>query len=118
MNSLLKKQISVFLIALIGFSSFGNSYFLDTKGYQSQDENLEISSSEFLPSFDQGLEFSPVKINVPGFKALDTVFDLFSVTSDFFLDISHNCSLKADWLENVQCFFCVHSLLFPFHYFW
>jgi len=114
----LKKFLSVFLIAIIGFTGVGNAYFFESELKFTSSETQIVSYSDLIPEFDHGLEFSSAKINVPGFKALDTVFDLINDASDFLFALEESGLLTISWLQNTNGFFSIHILLFPFHYFW
>jgi hypothetical protein len=71
-----------------------------------------------IPEFDQGLEFSSANINVPGFKVLETVFDLFNEPfGDYLNHLGYN-RLKINWFESCNRFFSYRILLYPFHNFW
>lgn len=114
----IKKSISVFLVAIIGFTAFGSTYFLESGIDKEQQEKQLIFHSDFNQAFEQGLEFASSKINVPGFKVMDTVFDLLHDNPGVLFTIAENGALKANWLEKCHRFFCIHTLLYPFHYFW
>jgi hypothetical protein len=114
----IKKILSIFLIAIIGFTGIGSTYFFESEQEIGSEETNLVSYSDLIPAFDQGLEFASSKINVPGFKVLDTVFDLVNEPSDFLFSLAENGSLKVNWLEKCNRFFCIHTLLYPFHYFW
>jgi hypothetical protein len=118
MSSKLKNFLSVFLIVIVGISGIGNSYFSENTFQSHPSEIDKVAFTDSIPGFDKGLEFSSSKINVPGFKALDTCFDLVSDCSGFLFAVIINGGLKAKWIENDHNFFSVHALLFPFHYFW
>jgi len=114
----IKKFISLFLVAIIGFTGIVGTYFFeDVAKFQGKETNI-VSYSDLIPAFDQGLEFGSSNINVPGFKVLDTVFDLVNEPSDFLFTLAESGALKVNWLEKSHRFFCIHILLYPFHYFW
>ncbi|MCH6200094.1 hypothetical protein MMU07_10905 [Aquiflexum sp. LQ15W] len=114
----LTKFLSFFLIGLIGFTGIGGTYFFESGQEIGTEKNKIISYSDLIPEFDQGLQFSSCNIHVPGFKILDTVFDLTNVPFDFWLAHVENDSLKVNWLERGNLFFSIHIFLYPFHYFW
>lgn len=118
MKPQIKKFISIFLIAIIGFTGIGSTYFFESEHEIGAEETNLVSYSDLIPAFNQGLEIASSKINVPGFKVLDTVFDLFNEPSDFLYILAENGDLKFNWLEKNHHFFCIHTLLYPFHYFW
>lgn len=114
----IKRIISIFLIAIIGFTGIGSTYFFESEQEIGAEETNLVSFSDLIPAFDRGLEFASSKINVPGFKVLDTVFDLVNEPSDFLFVLAESGSLKINWLEKCHRFFSIHTLLYPFHYFW
>jgi hypothetical protein len=114
----IKKILSIFLIAIIGFTGIGGTYFFEFGQEIGTEETKLGSYSDLVPAFDRGLEFASSKINVPGFKVLDTVFDLVNELSDFLFSLAENGSLKVNWLERDNLFFSIHIFLYPFHYFW
>lgn len=114
----IKKFISLFLVAIIGFSGMGKTYFFDSLGETQDKETRIFSHSDFVPQFDQGLEFSPTNINVPIFKALDTVFDFVNSHSIFSFNNIELSVLKTAWSAKNHRFYSVYLFLFPFHYFW
>jgi hypothetical protein len=111
----IKNFLSVFLVVVIGIAGISNPYFFDDR---IENNRYEISDSNLNSGFYQGLELTSTKINVPVFKALDTVFDFINDASGLRLNIAESGFLKAFWPDKVQSFFCVYTLLFPFHYFW
>ncbi|MCL6257561.1 hypothetical protein M3O96_00570 [Aquiflexum sp. TKW24L] len=115
MKSQIKNFLSVFLVAVIGIAGISNPYFFDDR---IENNRYEISDSNLISGFDQGLELTSTKISVPVFNALDTVFDFISNASSLQLNIVESGFLKAFWPDKVKSFFCVYTLLFPFHYFW
>ena len=114
----IKEFIAQFLIILIGLTGIGSPYFFESGIENRRQETQIISYHDLIPEFDQGLEFSSANINVPGFKVLETVFDLFNGTFGGFLSISGTNGLKVNWFESFSRFFNYPILLYPFHYFW
>jgi hypothetical protein len=114
----IKKFIALFLICLIGLTGIGSTYFFESGIENRRQEAQIISYSDLIPQFDQGLEFSSTNINVPGFKVLETVFDLFNEPYDNFFTLSGYNGLKVNWFESCHRFFSIRILLYPFHYFW
>ena len=114
----IRKFISVFLVAIIGFTVIGSTYFFGPIVKVTDRESQIFSYSDLIPKFDQGIEFSSANINVPEFKALDTVFDFVNELSDFLFSISELSALKLAWLAKSHLFFKIQIFLFPFHYFW
>ncbi|MCS4435356.1 hypothetical protein [Aquiflexum gelatinilyticum] len=114
----IKKFISFFLITLIGFTGIGSDYFLESCQEIGTEKTKIVSYSDLIPEFDQGLEFSQTNIHVPGFKVLETVFDLVNVPLDFLFSHTEHDALKVNWLQRDNLFFSIHIFLYPFHYFW
>jgi hypothetical protein len=115
MKSQIKSFLSIILVAVIGIAGISNYYFFED---EIETNRSEISNSDLISGFDQALQFSSAKINVPVFKALDTVCDFISKAARIGFDIAEFGSLKAIWPEKTQCFYSVYTLLYPFHYFW
>jgi hypothetical protein len=118
MKTRINKFIALFLVILIGLTGIGSPYFFESGIENRRQETQIISYHDLIPEFDQGLEFSSANINVPGFKVLETVFDLFNGTFGDFLCISGTNGLKVNWFESFNRFFNYRILLYPFHYFW